>query len=227
MRIPRILAVVLAGGKGSRLGALTANRVKPALPIAGTYRLIDVALSNLAHSHISDVWLVQQYLPHTLNRYLANGRPWDLDRSHGGLQVLPPFEGRPGRGLRPRQQRLAVPAEGADQEVRTRPGAGAERRPPVHGQLPRRPGHPPVTKRRPDDGDHRGVREPVPVRGGRGGRLGPGDRVRVQAGQAEEPPGCRRDVPLRRGPAAEGTRDPARAARRTAGLRRRPGALVR
>jgi len=99
MRIPRILAVVLAGGKGSRLGALTANRVKPALPIAGTYRLIDVALSNLAHSHISDVWLVQQYIPHTLNSYLANGRPWDLDRSHGGLQVLPPFEGAQGEGF--------------------------------------------------------------------------------------------------------------------------------
>ncbi len=99
MRIPRTLALVLAGGKGSRLGALTENKVKPALPVAGTYRLVDVALSNLAHSHISDVWVVQQYLPHSLNRHLANGRPWDLDRTHGGLQVLPPYEGAEGEGF--------------------------------------------------------------------------------------------------------------------------------
>ena len=99
MRIPRILALVLAGGKGSRLGALTEKKVKPALPVAGTYRLIDVSMSNLMHSHISDVWVVQQYLPHSLNQHLANGRPWDLDRSHGGLQVLPPYEGAEGEGF--------------------------------------------------------------------------------------------------------------------------------
>lgn len=99
MRIPKVLALVLAGGKGSRLGALTQRRVKPALPVAGTYRLIDISLSNLVHSHIADVWLVQQYLPHSLNQHLANGRPWDLDRSHGGLQVLPPFEGAKGEGF--------------------------------------------------------------------------------------------------------------------------------
>ncbi|GEO94025.1 glucose-1-phosphate adenylyltransferase family protein [Kocuria turfanensis] len=99
MRIPRTLALVLAGGKGSRLAALTEKKVKPALPVAGTYRLVDVALSNLAHSHISDVWVVQQYLPHSLNRHLANGRPWDLDRTHGGLQVLPPYEGTEDAGF--------------------------------------------------------------------------------------------------------------------------------
>jgi glucose-1-phosphate adenylyltransferase len=99
MRIPRILALVLAGGKGSRLGPLTEHRAKPALPVAGTYRLIDVAMSNLMHSHISNVWMVQQYLPHGLNEHLANGRPWDLDRSHGGLQVLPPYQGAEGEGF--------------------------------------------------------------------------------------------------------------------------------
>ncbi|MGQ1796784.1 glucose-1-phosphate adenylyltransferase family protein [Kocuria oceani] len=99
MRIPRTLALVLAGGKGSRLAALTEKKVKPALPVAGTYRLVDVALSNLAHSHISDVWVIQQYLPHSLNRHLANGRPWDLDRTHGGLQVLPPYEGTEDAGF--------------------------------------------------------------------------------------------------------------------------------
>lgn len=99
MRIPRTLAIVLAGGKGSRLGSLTDHTVKPALPFAGTYRLIDIALSNLAHSHLSDVWIAEQYLPHSLNDHLAQGRPWDLDRLHGGLQVLAPFEGASGEGL--------------------------------------------------------------------------------------------------------------------------------
>lgn len=99
MRLPRILALVLAGGKGSRLGALTEDKAKPVLPVGGTYRLIDISLSNLAHSHINDVWVVQQYLPHGLNDHLANGRPWDLDRTRGGLQVLPPFEGGRGEGF--------------------------------------------------------------------------------------------------------------------------------
>ena len=99
MRIPRTLAIVLAGGKGSRLGSLTDDTVKPALPFAGPYRLIDIALSNLAHSHISDVWIAEQYLPHSLNDHLAQGRPWDLDRLHGGLQVLAPFEGATGEGM--------------------------------------------------------------------------------------------------------------------------------
>ncbi|NHU85427.1 NTP transferase domain-containing protein [Kocuria sp. JC486] len=99
MRIPRTLVLVLAGGKGSRMGALTEKKVKPALPLAGSYRLIDVSMSNLMHSHLSDVWVVEQYLPHSLNAALDNGRPWDLDRTHGGLRVLPPFEGATGEGF--------------------------------------------------------------------------------------------------------------------------------
>ena len=99
MKLPRVVALVLAGGAGSRLGSLTENKAKPVMPVAGTYRLIDVSMSNLVHSHISDVWVIQQYLPHTLNEYLANGRPWDLDRSHGGMRVLPPFEGGSGEGF--------------------------------------------------------------------------------------------------------------------------------
>lgn len=99
MRIPRTLALILAGGEGSRLQSLTDDRVKPALPVGGTFRLIDVALSNLAHSHLTHVGIVEQFLPHALNSYLAAGRPWDLDRNHGGLQLLPPFEGGPGEGF--------------------------------------------------------------------------------------------------------------------------------
>ncbi|GAA4283493.1 glucose-1-phosphate adenylyltransferase family protein [Brevibacterium daeguense] len=99
MKIPRILAVILAGGRGGGLEALTDSRPKPTLPIGGTYNLIDVSLSNLAHSHIRDVWIVEQYQARRLNSYLDNGRPWDLDRSHGGLVVVPPFEGAQGEGF--------------------------------------------------------------------------------------------------------------------------------
>jgi len=88
----KILALILAGGKGGRLGLLTDTKAKPVMPFGGAYRLIDFALSNCVHSGISDVWVVEQYQLHSLNEHLSNGRPWDLDRTRGGLQVLPPFE---------------------------------------------------------------------------------------------------------------------------------------
>jgi glucose-1-phosphate adenylyltransferase len=91
-----VLVVVLAGGSGGRLGPLTHRRAKPSLPFGGMYRLIDIALSNVAHSGIRDVWVIEQYEPHALNDHLANGRPWDLDRTHGGLRILPPFQRRDG-----------------------------------------------------------------------------------------------------------------------------------
>jgi glucose-1-phosphate adenylyltransferase len=89
----RVLSVVLAGGAGSRMGPLTDHRAKPALPFGGIYRLVDFALSNCANSGIDDVWVLQQYLPHSLEDHLANGRPWDLDRTEGGLLILHPFSG--------------------------------------------------------------------------------------------------------------------------------------
>lgn len=92
MSRPRTLCIVLAGGRGSRLGPLTTGRAKPSLPVGGNYRLIDVALSNAAHSRLADVWVLQQYEPHLLNEHLAGGRPWDLDRTRGGFRVLAPFE---------------------------------------------------------------------------------------------------------------------------------------
>lgn len=87
---PRILTLILAGGEGNRLGPLTAERAKPATPFAGVYRLIDFPLSNCSHSGLSDVWIVQQYEPLSLEDHLANGRPWDLDRNTGGLRTLHP-----------------------------------------------------------------------------------------------------------------------------------------
>jgi len=88
----KVLALILAGGKGGRLGILTDEKAKPVMPFGGAYRLIDFALSNCVHSKIDDVWVIEQYQLHTLNEHLSNGRPWDLDRTRGGLQVLPPFE---------------------------------------------------------------------------------------------------------------------------------------
>src|SRR4051812_37940024 len=99
MTKPDILAFVLAGGQGGRLELLTANRAKPAVPFAGAYRLIDFPLSNCLHSRISDVWVLQQYQPASLNEHLANGRPWDLDRTSGGLLVLPPYQGSSREGF--------------------------------------------------------------------------------------------------------------------------------
>src|SRR5215217_364597 len=93
MALPRILVLVLAGGAGGRLELLTEHRAKPAVPFAGVYRLIDFPLSNCQHSAIADVWVSVQFHPTSLSDHLANGRPWDLDRTTGGLMMLPPFQG--------------------------------------------------------------------------------------------------------------------------------------
>lgn len=93
------VALVLAGGRGSRLAPLTEARSKPAVPVAGQYRLIDVVLSNLANSGLRDVWIVEQFRPFTLNQHLAGGRPWDLDGTRHGLRLLPPAEGRTEEGF--------------------------------------------------------------------------------------------------------------------------------
>ena len=86
------VAMILAGGQGSRLGALTKNVAKPAVPFGGKYRIIDFPLSNCVHSGINTVGVLTQYQPSELNRYIGNGNPWDLDRSHGGVYVLPPYQ---------------------------------------------------------------------------------------------------------------------------------------
>jgi glucose-1-phosphate adenylyltransferase len=89
----RTLAVIQAGGAGGRLDVLTRERAKPALPFAGVYQLVDFPLSNLVNSGITDVWLSVQFQGSTLEEQVANGRPWDLDRTRGGLRLLMPQEG--------------------------------------------------------------------------------------------------------------------------------------
>ncbi|MCW5853693.1 MAG: glucose-1-phosphate adenylyltransferase [Anaerolineae bacterium] len=90
----RVLAVILAGGEGTRLSILSEKRAKPAVPFAGKYRIIDFVLSNCVNSDIYNVAVLTQYRPHSLNQHLGNGRPWDLDRTRGGLRLLQPYQGR-------------------------------------------------------------------------------------------------------------------------------------
>ena len=87
-----IVAMLLAGGQGSRLYALTQNLAKPAVPFGGKYRIIDFPLSNCVNSGIDTVGILTQYQPVVLNEYIGNGQPWDLDRLYGGVHVLPPYQ---------------------------------------------------------------------------------------------------------------------------------------
>lgn len=92
----KCVAMLLAGGQGSRLYALTQNVAKPAVPYGGKYRLIDFPLSNCTNSGIDTVGVLTQYQPLVLNEYIGNGQPWDLDKMHGGVHVLPPYESKSG-----------------------------------------------------------------------------------------------------------------------------------
>ncbi len=87
-----VVAMILAGGQGSRLGVLTDKLAKPAVPYGGKYRIIDFALSNCVNSGIEAVGVLTQYQPLVLNEYIGNGQPWDLDTMSSGLQILPPYQ---------------------------------------------------------------------------------------------------------------------------------------
>ena len=91
MRKKKCIAMLLAGGQGSRLGLLTKVMAKPAVPFGGKYRIIDFPLSNCTNSQIDTVGVLTQYQPLELNRYIGSGQPWDLDLSNGGVFVLPPY----------------------------------------------------------------------------------------------------------------------------------------
>jgi len=86
-----MIAMLLAGGQGSRLGVLTKDVAKPAVPFGGKYRIIDFPLSNCINSDIDTIGVLTQYQPMELNAYIGNGQPWDLDRMYGGARILPPY----------------------------------------------------------------------------------------------------------------------------------------
>ena len=91
-----IVAMILAGGQGSRLGVLTKNIAKPAVPFGGKYRIIDFPLSNCSNSGIYAVGVLTQYKPFELNAHIGIGNPWDLDRRDGGVSILPPYQEEKG-----------------------------------------------------------------------------------------------------------------------------------
>ena len=94
IRKKKCVAMLLAGGQGSRLYALTTNIAKPAVSFGGKYRIIDFPLSNCVNSGIDTVGVLTQYQPLILNNYIGNGQPWDLDRNFGGVHILPPYQGK-------------------------------------------------------------------------------------------------------------------------------------
>ena len=91
-----VVAMLLAGGQGSRLGVLTKKLAKPAVPFGGKYRIIDFPLSNCTNSGIDAVGVLTQYQPLILNEYIGNGQPWDLDGMHSGVTCLQPYESKEG-----------------------------------------------------------------------------------------------------------------------------------
>lgn len=92
-----VLAMILAGGRGSRLDVLSENRVKPSVPFGGKFRIIDFTLSNCSNSGIYNVALLTQYLPLSLNEHIGAGKPWDLDRRDSSVTLLQPYENTKGQ----------------------------------------------------------------------------------------------------------------------------------
>ncbi len=90
----KVVAMILAGGEGARLSVLSEKRAKPSVPFAGKYRIIDFTLSNCVNSGIHNVAVLTQYRPHSLNDHIGIGKPWDLDRTRGGVRLLQPYKGR-------------------------------------------------------------------------------------------------------------------------------------
>src|SRR6202165_5355673 len=92
MPVRNVAAIILAGGQGERLSILSEQRAKPAVPFAGKYRIIDFTLSNCVNSGIYNVLVLTQYRPLSLHDHIGMGRPWDLDRLHGGVRMISPYQ---------------------------------------------------------------------------------------------------------------------------------------
>ena len=88
----KTIALILAGGAGTRLDILSKHRAKPATPFGGKYRIVDFTLSNCINSNIFTVGVLTQYMPRSLTEHIGIGKPWDLDRSFGGITILPPYQ---------------------------------------------------------------------------------------------------------------------------------------
>ncbi len=115
-----VFTLILAGGESRQLSVLVDDRPTAAMPFAGKYRIIDFTLSNCANSGLSDVAVLTQYRPHSLNEHIGSGRPWDLDRTRGGIHLWQPFLGRGDQGWQRGtadalyQNRGLITAEGCD-----------------------------------------------------------------------------------------------------------------
>jgi len=93
----KTIAMILAGGEGTRLTTLSEDRAKPAVPFAGKFRIIDFTLSNCVNSGIYTIGVLTQYRPHSLNEHISIGKPWDLDRGRGGIRLMQPYQQRGGQ----------------------------------------------------------------------------------------------------------------------------------
>ena len=231
MRRGEVLAIVQAGGQGSRMDVLTRERAKPALPFGGVHRLVDFALSSLVHSELVDVWVSVQYQVASIDDYLAGGRPWSLDRNRGGFRRMVPQTGTgpsseegfaSGNADLLLKLQADIAVQGAEHVVVSSADHvfNMELAPVIEQHV--------ITRQRGDPGHRRGHQE-----GGRGQRRGahrPGwrrPRHRGEGVAAEHRHGRDRDLRLPHRAVARGAAAAAGRARRRRGGRRHRGRRLR
>lgn len=129
MRKKEMIAMLLAGGQGSRLGVLTSKVAKPAVAFGGKYRIIDFPLSNCINSGIDTVGVLTQYQPLRLNSHIGIGIPWDLDRNFGGVTILPPYEKSGNQRMVYRDSQCHLPESGLYGDISSGLCADLVRRP--------------------------------------------------------------------------------------------------
>ena len=130
-----MIAMLLAGGQGSRLGVLTEKVAKPAVAFGGKYRIIDFPLSNCINSGIDTVGVLTQYQPLRLNTHIGIGIPWDLDKNEGGVTVLPPYEKSTNSEWVYRNCKCNLPEHGLYGNIQSRICSDSFRRPHLQNGL--------------------------------------------------------------------------------------------